>query len=249
MGQKANPSSLRLGINKEWTSRWYAPNNKDVAVWTVQDRLIRKHFDQYTKTWALGDIEIERTPSNIKVIFNTIKPGTVLGQDGENVKNISKEISKILKNKEMKIEVEVKEVQNPDLNAKIVANEIAVMLENRTSFRMAQKRVISRVMRSGAKGIKTQVAGRLNGVEMARTEGYSEGVVPLQTFRNDLDYALAEAHTTYGVLGVKVWISRGELLKGQERQEFKKPEFNRDRRDNRSSRPARDARKTEGGNK
>lgn len=235
MGQKANPISLRLGINRDWTSRYFAPNNKTWAKWVVQDKMIRNHLNKNVKKWALSIIEIDRTTSELKVTINTAKPGIVLGQEGSNVAVIQKEISKIIKNREMKIEILVKEVYNPDIDAIIIANEIAVALENRTSFRMAQKRTIQRVMRSGAKGIKTQVSGRLNGVEMARTEGYSEGTVPQQTFRNDLDYGLAIAHTTYGVLGVKVWISKGELLKGQVRKEIKKPErrntrrpFNRD---------------------
>ncbi len=242
MGQKANPVALRLGINKDWNSRYYAPNNETWAKWVVQDRKIRKYFEQFIKEWALSSTEIDRTTSEIKVTFNTARPGVVLGDEAKNLANIKKEISKIIKDKEINIEVNVKEIKNPDLDATIIANEIAVALENRTSFRMAQKRVITRVMRSGAKGIKTQVSGRLNGVDMARTEGYSEGVVPQQTFRNDLDYALALAHTTYGVLGVKVWISRGELLKGQERKEIERP-VRDDRRNKRfnNERPTRDA--------
>ncbi len=233
MGQKANPIALRLGINKEWNSRYYAPDNQTWSKWVVQDKKIRKHFDKLVKEWALSAIEIDRKPGEILITFNTAKPGAVLGQEAENLVNIKKSISKIIREKDTNIEVKVKEIKNPDLDAKVIANEIAISLENRTSFRMAQKRVINRVMRSGAKGIKTQVSGRLNGVDMARTEGYSEGVVPQQTFRNDLDYALAEAHTTYGVLGVKVWISRGELLKGQERKEIERPVRNDRRNDNR----------------
>ncbi|BDU67766.1 MAG: 30S ribosomal protein S3 [Candidatus Tyloplasma litorale] len=251
MGQKANPIALRLGINKDWNSRWYAPDNKTWTKWLIQDKKIRQYLEAYNKEWALSNIEIDRTSSEIKVTINTSKPGMVIGQEASNLAKIKKEISKIIREKELRIEVKVKEIPNSDLDAKIIANEIAIALENRTSFRIAQKRVINRVMRSGAKGIKTQISGRLNGVDMARTEGYSEGVVPQQTFRNDLDYALAEAHTTYGVLGVKVWISKGELLKGQERKEIKKPGRNNNRRpqqrDNRGSRPA--YKKPEGGNK
>jgi len=235
MGQKANPISLRLGINKDWNSRWYAPDQKTWATWLVQDKKIRNYFAKHNKEWALSYIEIDRTRSDIKVTINTAKPGIVLGNDGEHIALFTKEISKIIRNKEIKIEVKVKELANSDVDAQVIANEIAVSLENRMSFRVAQKRTIQRVMRSGATGIKTQVSGRLNGVDMARSEGYSEGIVSQQTFRNDLDYALAEAHTTYGVLGVKVWISKGELLKGQERKEIKKPvrrEFNNRRGNN-----------------
>lgn len=250
MGQKANPVALRLGINKDWNSRWYAPDTKTWSLWLIQDKQIRKYLEKHDKDWMLSTIEIDRTTSEIKVIINTAKPGIVLGEDGKNMPLIEKEISKIIKNKEIKIEVEVKEIPNPDLDAKIIANEIAIALENRTPFRMAQKRVLMKVMRAGAKGIKTQVSGRLNGVDMARTEGYSEGIVPQQTFRNDLDYALALAHTTYGVLGVKVWISTGELLKGQESLKNKKPqrrEFDRNRNNNkqRNFKPS----AKEGGNK
>ncbi len=247
MGQKANPIALRLGINKNWNSRYYAPDNQTWSKWIVQDKKIRMHFDKFTKEWALSAIEIDRTTESIKVTFNTAKPGAVLGQEAANLAIIKKDISKIIRDKALEIDVKVEEVKNPDVDAKVVANEIAIALENRTSFRIAQKRVINRVMRAGAKGIKTQVSGRLNGVDMARTEGYSEGIVPQQTFRNDLDYALAEAHTTYGVLGVKVWISRGELLKGQERKEIERPQ--RNGRPQRGERPQRGDKSQRGDNR
>ena len=270
MGQKANPISLRLGINRDWNSRWYAPDQKTWALWLVQDKKIRNYFAKHIKDWALSIVEIDRTTSDIKVTINTAKPGMVLGAEGANIPVFVKEISKIIKDKNIKVEVKVKELTNSDVDAQVIANEIATSLENRMSFRVAQKRTIQRVMRSGATGIKTQVSGRLNGVDMARSEGYSEGIVSQQTFRNDLDYAVAEAHTTYGVLGVKVWISKGELLKGQERKEIKRPnnrrDFNRNNRNgnrndrnannrnnnnrsNTSSRPSNNGSENKGGNK
>ncbi len=224
MGQKVNPIALRLGINRDWNSRWYANDNKTWAKWLIQDKMVRKYFDKYIKKWALSNIEIDRTKSQLKVIINTAKPGVVLGNEGTNLTVIQKEISKIIKDKNIRIEISVNEIKKPNLDAKIIANEIAISLENRLPFRLAQKRAISKVMRSGAKGIKTQVSGRLNGVDMARTEGYSEGVVPQQTFRNNLDYALALAHTTYGVLGVKVWISKGDVLKEKNKNNFENQE-------------------------
>ncbi len=219
MGQKTSPTGLRLGIVKDWQSKWFIPGNKSWSEWVVQDRKIRLYLEKFIKQYAIGGILIERQNQEINVKIRTAKTGVVLGQEGANVKKLELALAKILKDRSYDIKIQVEEIKNPDLDATVIANEIAVALENRASFRIAQKKVIRRVMRSGAKGIKTQVAGRLNGVDMARTEGYSEGIVPLQTFRNDIDYAVAKAHTTYGVLGVKVWISRGEVLKGQELKE------------------------------
>ncbi len=243
MGQKTSPTGLRLGIVKDWQSKWFIPGNKHWSEWLVQDKKIRIYLDKFIKQYAIGGVIIERQNQEINVKIRTAKPGVVLGQEGSNAKKLELALSKLLHDKSYTIKIQVEEIKNPDLDATVIANEIAVALENRASFRIAQKKVIRRVMRSGAKGIKTQVAGRLNGVDMARTEGYSEGVVPLQTFRNDIDYAVAKAHTTYGVLGVKVWISRGEVLKGQE---LKEPEAPRRReyrprnnnRDNRNQRPS-----------
>ncbi len=238
MGQKANPNGMRLGIIKDWNSRYFATSNKEWSEWVVQDRFIRKYFEKNIKVWAISRVEIDRTTTSIKISVFTSKPGTVLGQEGANVKNIEKEVSKIIKNKEIKIKIDVKEVENADLDATIIANEIASALENRVPFRIAQKKVIRRVMKSGAKGIKTQVSGRLNGVDMARSEGYLEGQVPLQTLRNDIDYARARAKTTYGIIGVKVWISKGEILDKNTQKEIaeaKKDNFNK-----RNSRPRQD---------
>lgn len=212
MGQKANPNGMRLGIIKDWKSRYYPTSNKQWSKYVVEDKNIRNYFKPFFKKWSLSRIEIDRTNSKLLIGIFTAKPGIVLGQDGNNVKLIKKEISKIIKDKSIDLRVEIKEVERPNWDAKIIADEIATQLENRVPFRIAQKRVIGRVMRSKAKGIKTSVSGRLNGVDMARTEGYSEGEIPLQTLRNDIDYAVSEALTTYGIIGVKVWISRGSIL-------------------------------------
>lgn len=236
MGQKANPNGMRLGIVRDWKSRYFAKDNKQWAEWVVEDRKIRDYFEKYFKKWSLSAIEIDRTKKEIKITVNTSKPGLVLGQEGANIKKVQLEIAKLLHNniQKKKIILDVNEVKKPDLDATIIANEIASQLENRVPFRIAQKRVIRRVMRNGAKGIKTQVSGRLNGVDMARTEGYLEGQVPLQTLRYDIDYAKTKAKTTYGILGVKVWISRGEILKngkesnkGPERERRERPPFDK----------------------
>lgn len=230
MGQKANPNGMRLGIIRDWTSRYFATSNRQWAEWVVQDKFIRKYFETYVKTWSISKVEIDRTSSTIKISVFTSKPGTILGQEGKNIKVVNKEIEKIVKNKKISIKIDIKEVENSNLDATIIANEIALALENRVPFRIAQKKVIRRVMKSGAKGIKTQVSGRLNGVDMARSEGYLEGQVPLQTLRNDIDYAKASAKTTYGIIGVKVWISKGEVLdKGTQKdiEEAKRENRNR----------------------
>lgn len=219
MGQKVNPNGVRIGIIKEWRAKWFSPTNREWSIWLVQDKKIRNYLQKFDKKYLIAYVEIERTKNEIIIIIKTAKPGIVLGQDGNNVKLLEKEIKKIINDKNLNVTLKVEDVKNPDLSANIVANEIAMALESRTSFRIAQKRAIKKVMASGAKGIKTQVSGRLNGVDMARTEGYLEGVVPLQTFRNDIDYAKVNANTTYGIIGVKVWISRGEVLKGQTAKE------------------------------
>ncbi len=218
MGQKVNPNGIRLGIVREWNSKWYASNKKEWALWLGEDYKIRKFLEKHVRDWFISSIIIERTVANIRVIITTTKPGIILGKNGENAKKLEKQLSIVTKKDNKTLKIDINEEKNPDLSALIIANEIAVALENRTQFRIAQKKVIRRVMKAGAKGIKTKVSGRLNGVDMARSEGYSEGVVPLQTFRNNIDYSTANAITTYGVLGVKVWISLGEVLKGDEKK-------------------------------
>ena len=206
MGQKVNPVGLRVGITRDWNSRWYA-NKKDFASLLNEDVKIRKYLTAKLKDALLSHVEIERVKEVVTVSIFTARPGTVLGQDGANIKEITKKLTKLTNCKNVK--VSVVEVKNPSLDANIVAQDMAKQLEERASFRNVQKKAIQRVMKAGAVGVKTAVSGRLAGADIARTEGYKEGVVSLHTLRMDVDYALAEADTTYGKLGCKVWISRG----------------------------------------
>ena len=206
MGQKVNPVGLRVGITRDWNSRWYA-NKKDFASLLNEDVKIRKYITAKLKDALLSHVEIERVKEVVTVSIFTARPGTVLGQDGANIKEITKKLTKLTNGKNVK--VSVVEVKNPSLDANIVAQDMAKQLEERASFRNVQKKAIQRVMKAGAVGVKTAVSGRLAGADIARTEGYKEGVVSLHTLRMDVDYALAEADTTYGKLGCKVWISRG----------------------------------------
>ncbi|MCD7892738.1 MAG: 30S ribosomal protein S3 [Erysipelotrichaceae bacterium] len=215
MGQKVSPVGLRIGITRDWNSRWYA-NDNDFASLLHEDIKIREFLyaklksDEELKTANIANIEIERTKNKVTIFIHTSRPGVIIGKEGKKVDDLRKEITKMVKAD--KVFINIVEIKNPDLNAQLVANKIAEQLENRASFRIVQKRAIQSTMRAGAKGIKTCVSGRLGGAEMARKEGYSEGNVPLHTLRADIDYAVAEAHTTYGKLGVKVWICRGEVL-------------------------------------
>ncbi|MCD7949664.1 MAG: 30S ribosomal protein S3 [Erysipelotrichaceae bacterium] len=215
MGQKVSPVGLRIGITRDWNSRWYA-NDNDFASLLHEDIKIREFLyaklksDEELKTANIANIEIERTKNKVTIFIHTSRPGVIIGKEGKKVDDLRKEITKMVKAD--KVFINIVEIKNPDLNAQLVANKIAEQLENRASFRIVQKRAIQSTMRAGAKGIKTSVSGRLGGAEMARKEGYSEGNVPLHTLRADIDYAVAEAHTTYGKLGVKVWICRGEVL-------------------------------------
>ncbi len=208
MGQKVNPHGLRVGVISGWESRWYA--EADFADNLVEDYKIRKFLKKKLYSAGIAKIEIERRAADqIKVIIFTAKPGVVIGKGGADIENLKVELGKYTSKK---LNLEIKEIKKPDSNAQLVAENIAQQLENRVSFRRAMKSTMSRTMKSGAKGIKTCVSGRLAGADIARSEHYVEGTVPLQTLRADIDYGFAEADTTYGKLGVKVWIYNGEVL-------------------------------------
>lgn len=207
MGQKVNPHGLRVGVIKDWDSRWYA--EADFADNLVEDYKIRKYLKKRLYSASISKIEIERASDRLKIIIFTAKPGVVIGRGGSEIDKLKVEIQEFTLKK---LNLEIKEVKRPDTNAQLVAESIATQLENRISFRRAMKSTMARTMRAGVKGIKTGVSGRLGGAEMARTEFYSDGTIPLQTLRADIDYGFAEANTTYGKLGVKVWIYHGEVL-------------------------------------
>ena len=207
MGQKVNPHGLRVGIIKDWDSKWYAED--DFADYLVEDYNIRKFLKKKLYNAGISRIEIERAAGRVKVIVYTAKPGVVIGKGGAEIEKVKGELQKFT---DKKLIVDIKEVKRPDRDAQLVAENIAQQLENRISFRRAMKSCMSRSMKTGIKGIKTSVSGRLGGADMARTEFYSEGTIPLQTLRADIDYGFAEADTTYGKIGVKVWIYKGEVL-------------------------------------
>lgn len=208
MGQKVSPVGLRMGINKTWESKWYAGNN-DFAKYLNNDVQIRKFLEKKLKDAAVSSILIERNAEKTNVIINTAKPGVVIGHSGDEIEKLTKELNKLVSEN---IQISIMEVKNPDIDAALVAENIAHQIENRVSFRVAQKKAIRNAMKAGAKGIKTSVSGRLGGADMARSEGYTEGTTPLHTLRADIDYANKEANTTYGKIGVKVWIYKGEIL-------------------------------------
>ena len=212
MGQKVNPNGMRVGINRAWNSNWFA-NKQDFATFLHEDIKIRKYLTAELKKALLSHVDIERVRTEKgNLVTGTVfvaLPGVVIGQDGAKVNEVKKQLAKIVKGSELKISVV--EVKQPDLDANLVAQSIAKQLEDRASFRSVQKKAIQKVMRAGAKGCKTMVSGRLAGADIARSEGYHEGIIPLHTLRSDIDYALAEAATTYGRLGCKVWICRGEI--------------------------------------
>ncbi len=243
MGQKVSPVGLRVGVIRDWESKWYA--EKEYGTLLQEDVKIRKFLFKALKDAYVSHVEIERQKNKVDIVIKTARPGVVIGTNGENIEKIKKELVKLTGGKT--VGISVVEIANPDLDATIVAKSIAEQLEQRASFRTAQKKAIQKTMRAGAKGIKTAVSGRLGGADIARSEGYSEGVTPLHTLRADIDYALAEAATTYGRLGVKVWICRGEVARGEMVKDPEAPKFagqrndrrRNNRRDNRAPREQR----------
>lgn len=214
MGQKVNPIGMRVGIIRDWESKWYA--DKNYADLLHEDIKIREYIENRLKDASVSGVEIERAANRVNITIHTAKPGMVIGKGGSEVEALRKSLNALTGKK---VHINIVEIKKADLDAKLVAENIARQLENRVSFRRAQKQAIQRTMRAGAKGIKTQVSGRLGGADIARAEHYSEGTVPLHTLRADIDYAHAEADTTYGKLGVKVWIYRGEVLPTKKKSE------------------------------
>lgn len=208
MGQKVNPHGLRIGIIKDWDTKWYA-GVKDFSNFLIEDVKLRRFLKKKLYVAGIARIEIERAANKIKVNIHTAKPGIVIGKQGAGIEALRVEVEKLIgKN----VLLNITEVRTPEMNAQLVAENIATQLEKRTSFRRAMKQAMQRTMKYGAKGIKTQVSGRLGGTEIARREHYAEGTIPLQTLRADIDYGFAEANTTYGKIGVKAWIYKGEVL-------------------------------------
>ena len=214
MGQKVNPHGLRVGIIKDWDSRWYA--EKEFADFLVEDHTIRDFLKKKLYGAGISKVEIERSSDRVKAIVYTAKPGVVIGKGGAEIEKIKAEAQKLTKKKLL---IDIKEVKRPDKDAQLVAENIAQQLENRVSFRRAMKSTMSRSMKTGIKGIKTKCSGRLGGADIARSESYNEGTIPLQTLRSDIDYGFAEADTTYGKVGVKVWIYKGEVLPNKNKAE------------------------------
>ncbi|MDO8686181.1 MAG: 30S ribosomal protein S3 [Clostridiales bacterium] len=214
MGQKVNPHGLRIGIIKDWDTKWYA-TKKNFSDYLIEDVKIRKFIKKKLFVSGISRIEIERAASRIRINVHTAKPGIVIGKGGTGIEELRKEIEALTKKSVL---VNITEIKSPDLDAQLVSENVASQLEKRISFRRALKQAMSRSMKQGAKGIKTAVAGRLGGNEIARTEHYHEGTIPLQTLRADIDYGFAEADTTYGKIGVKIWIYKGEVLPARKRE-------------------------------
>ena len=239
MGQKVSPIGLRIGVIRDWESRWYA--EKEYGDLLLEDIKIRDYILKDCADCLVSRVEIERSKNRVNLIIRTARPGMFVGSDGSKIEELKKALVKMTDGKD--ININIVEVANPDLDARLVALKIVKMLEERQSFRTAQKRAIQQTMRSGAKGIKTSIGGRLGGADIARSEGYSEGSVSLHTLRSDIDYAWEEAMTAYGKLGVKVWICRGEVLPGEMVKEPERPKsMGRPQRDRR---PRRDFRRND----
>ncbi len=208
MGQKVHPTGIRLGIVKDWTSRWYA-NSQNYPVFLLQDLKVREYIQKKLAHASVSRIQINRPGSNAHITVHTARPGIVIGKKGEDIDKMRQVVSKMMG---MPVQMNVEEIRKPELDAKLVAESIAQQLEKRIMYRRAMKRAVTNTMRLGAEGIKINVAGRLNGAEIARGEWYREGRVPLHTLRADIDYGTAEANTTYGIIGIKVWIFKGEVF-------------------------------------
>lgn len=252
MGQKVNPHGLRVGVIKDWDSRWFA-NKATFGDTLVEDYNVRNYIKKELYAAGVPKIEIERFADKVRIHVHCAKPGIVIGRGGENIEKLRLNVEKMIGKS---VAINIVEVKTPDMNSQLVAESIASQLENRVSFRRAMKQAIGRAMKLGVKGIKVKVGGRLGGAEIARSESYHEGTIPLQTIRADIDYGFAEAHTTYGRLGVKVWIYKGEVLKGDvnaaktapaEKTERKPRRANNDRPRNNGGRNRSEA-KREGGN-
>jgi len=213
MGQKVNPHGLRVGIIKNWSSVWYS--EKDFAKYILEDNKIRKLVKKKLYSSGVSHIDICRTSDRARVIIYTAKPGMVIGRNGQAITELTEEVQKLT---EHKVSIAIEEIKRPETNAQLAAEDVAKQLENRIAFRRATRQVITRAMKSGVKGIKISVSGRLAGADMARTEHYHEGTIPLQTLRADIDYGFAEANTTYGKIGVKVWMYKGEVLPGKNKK-------------------------------
>jgi small subunit ribosomal protein S3 len=209
MGQKVHPIGIRLGISKDWLSKWFS-NSSEFPNYVYQDFLIRKSLNERLKDAATSKIQIERSSEKTTITINSARPGIVIGKKGEGIEGLRSELAKLMNTTINNIHLNIKEIKKPELDAKLVASSITQQLERRVLFRRAMKRAVTNTMRLGAEGIKVKISGRLNGAEIARSEWYQEGRVPLHTLRADIDYSVAEAKTTYGIIGVKVWIFRGE---------------------------------------
>src|SRR5688500_4867837 len=215
MGQKVNPIGIRLGITREWTSKWYA-STKNFPSHVYTDFLVREYLKKKLVEASVSRIQIDRATSKVNITIHTARPGIVIGKKGEDIEKLRGQVAKMMKMQMPNVRINISEIRKPELDAQLVAEGIAQQLERRVMFRRAMKRAVTNTMRIGALGIKVRVSGRLNGAEIARTEWYREGRIPLHTFRADIDYGLAEAKTTYGVIGVKVWIFKGEVFSQQE---------------------------------